>query len=335
MGIALQIERLAAGSIAASANVIFDTTVFATGNITYDSVTGIITFNEAGRYAVSWWVAPQPCTNGVVFSLSFSQGDLRDGSSPVKTAEVSGIGIFKIIEAPVTASLVNASTAAANFSTTVPVKATLVVVQDEDVALVPTGLILPTIDTGLTGSTGDTGLIGPTSDARPAGAGAIIPFSSGDPIAVTTIALGLVGLPAFVGCGNSIQSPVILTPTIDISALTNYAFLAPRNGTITSFAALLSTTAALALVGSTVTVTAQIYSSTTPDNTFSPIAGVSVDFILTGIIAAGEVFNAIVTGLAVPIVAEDRLLLVVSATAAGKSLTNTVAGFLSAGLSIN
>ncbi len=109
----------------------------------------------------------------------------------------------------------------------------------------------------------------------------------------------------------------------------------PRDGTITSFAAFLSITAALGLVGSTVTVTAQMYSSTTPDNTFSPIAGVSVDFTLTGAIVIGDIFNDIVTGLAVPVAAEDRLLLVVSATAAGISLINTVAGFLSAGLSID
>lgn len=74
--IALQIERSASGSIAAGSNVIFDTTVYLAGNVTYNSTTGVITFLEAGRYSLSWWVATQATlsSNGTVFALSSSQG---------------------------------------------------------------------------------------------------------------------------------------------------------------------------------------------------------------------------------------------------------------------
>ena len=54
------------------------------------------------------------------------------------------------------------------------------------------------------------------------------------------------------------------------------SFSLPEDGTITSVSAFFSATSALSLVGSTVTVTAQLYQSTTPDNTFTAIPGAVV-----------------------------------------------------------
>ena len=75
--IALQIERVTAGTVASGNNVIFDSAVYSAGNISYNAGTGVITFNEAGRYVINWWVATQASqsTNGTVFALSSSQGD--------------------------------------------------------------------------------------------------------------------------------------------------------------------------------------------------------------------------------------------------------------------
>jgi hypothetical protein len=58
--IALQIERSTSGSVSVGSNVIFNTVVYSAGNISYNSVTGVITFNEAGRYVINWWAATQP-----------------------------------------------------------------------------------------------------------------------------------------------------------------------------------------------------------------------------------------------------------------------------------
>ena len=82
--IALQIERVSAGVVAANDNVIFENIVFLTGNISYNTATGEITFNEPGRYVINWWVATQStqATNGVVFALGSSHGDLLVGNSP-------------------------------------------------------------------------------------------------------------------------------------------------------------------------------------------------------------------------------------------------------------
>jgi BclB C-terminal domain-containing protein len=182
--------------------------------------------------------------------------------------------------------------------------------------------------TGVTGTTGTDGN------------GSIIPASSGLPISITTIAGGLAGIPGFVGFGNSAPGTSDLGDTIDLTGspgtLLNFAFSVPRAGTISAVAAFFSTTAALTLVGSTITITARLYSSTTPNNTFSLIDGATVTLApaLTGIVAIGTISNGIATGLSISVSAQDRLLVVFSATAAGLSLINTVEGYASAGITI-
>lgn len=194
---------------------------------------------------------------------------------------------------------------------------------------------------GPAGATGATGADGVTGAAGIAGTGAIIPFASGLPVALTTIAGGLAGLPAFVGFGSNVQGLTVLGSTINITnaagTLSNFAFQVPRDGIITSFSAFFSTTAALSLVGSTVTVNAQIYQSSTPNNVFSPIPGTLISLApsLSGIISIGTLLNGALTGLNIPITAQTRLMLVFSATASGLALVNTVAGYASAGLGIN
>ncbi len=119
--------------------------------------------------------------------------------------------------------------------------------------------------------------------------------------------------------------------------LLNFAFSVPRDGTITSIAAYFSLTTAEALVGSTVTVTAQLWSSSTPDNTFTPVPGTLVVLSpqLTGIVALGTISNGIATGLSIPVTAQTRYILVFSTTSAGVSLINTTSGYASGGITIN
>ena len=158
---------------------------------------------------------------------------------------------------------------------------------------------------------------------------------------MTTIAGGLAGTPAFIGFGNSAPGLTVLGSTIDITnasgTLSNFAFQVPRAGIITSFSAFFSTTAALSLIGSTITVNAQIYQSAAPNNVFSPIAGtlISLSPSLSGVISVGTLLNGALTGLNIPVTAQTCLMLVFSATASGLTLVNTVAGYASAGLSIN
>ncbi|WP_304363389.1 exosporium glycoprotein BclB-related protein, partial [Paenibacillus pasadenensis] len=204
-----------------------------------------------------------------------------------------------------------------------------------------TGVTGVTGATGALGTTGATGVTGTTGVTGAAGAGAILPFASGLPAVLTTIAGGLVGTTSLVGFGSSATGVSVVGNTIDLTGaagtLLNFAFSVPRDGTITALSAYFSTTAALSLVGSTISITATLYSSSTPDNTFTPIAGTEVTLApaLTGVISLGTISNGIVTGLAIPVTTQQRLLLVFSATATGLNLVNTVAGYASAGLSIS
>lgn len=205
----------------------------------------------------------------------------------------------------------------------------------------PTG---PTGMPGPTGPTGATGLQGPQGLQGVAGSSAIIPYASGLPVTLTTIAGGLVGTTALVGFGNSANGVSILGGTIDLSGASivagtpiNMAFSAPRDGTITAISAYFSVTTALSITGTTVTITAQLYRSTTPNNTFTAVPGAVVTLApaLTGLLAIGASSNGLITGLNIPVTSQTRLLLVFSATATGLSLAQTIIGYASGGVAIS
>jgi len=177
----------------------------------------------------------------------------------------------------------------------------------------------------------------PLKSTAAAGGGAIIPYASGTPAVMTTILGGLVGTTSVVGFGINTPGVSLVGGLIDATSLTNMAFSVPRDGTITSIAGFFSNTVALALVGSTVTVQAQLYSAPAGSNSFAPVPGASVTLApsLTAIVSIGSTSSGQTTGLSIPVTAGTRLLLVYSATATGLSLINTVTGYVSAGVGIN
>ncbi|HBC27755.1 MAG TPA: hypothetical protein DC013_10120, partial [Ruminococcaceae bacterium] len=188
------------------------------------------------------------------------------------------------------------------------------------------------------GATGPTGLTGPTGPEGEPGDGAIIPFASGTPVALTTVLGGLLNTSSAVGFGNNLAGISAASGTIDLLGLTNFAFSVPRDGIITSIAGYLTISAGLSLIGSTVTVSAQLFQSTTPDNTFVAVPGAVVTLAppLTGLISIGDISSGITTGLNIPVTAETRLLLVFSAdVTAGLDLAAAIAGYASAGLGIS
>ncbi|WP_145046645.1 exosporium glycoprotein BclB-related protein [Paenibacillus xylanexedens] len=195
--------------------------------------------------------------------------------------------------------------------------------------------------TGTAGTTGVTGATGTPGATGAAGSGAIIPYASGLPVALTTVLGGLLNTSSLVGFGNSATGISINGGIIDLTGaagtLLNFAFSASRAGTITSLAAYFSTTAGLSLVGSTVTITAQLFRSTTPNNTFTAVPGALVTLAppLTGVLALGTISSGLTTGLSVPVAAGDRLLMVFSASVtAGIDVATTLAGYVSGSLNI-
>lgn len=203
-----------------------------------------------------------------------------------------------------------------------------------------TGATGTTGATGAIGATGATGTTGATGVTGVPGTGAIIPFASGVPVLLTTLAGGLVGTGGLIGFGNSAPTVSALGATIDLTGaaglLLNMAFSMPRNGIITSISAYFSTTIALSLIGATATIQAQLWESTTPNNTFTPIPGAIVTLApsLSGIVAIGTISHGATTGLSIPVTTETRLLMVFSVTTTGLTLGTTVAGYASAGVAI-
>jgi len=153
---------------------------------------------------------------------------------------------------------------------------------------------------------------------------------------LTTVLGGLAGTGSAVGFGtNEVVQP--LAGVIDITGLMNVAFSMPRDGTITSMSAFASVGAAVLLVGSTVTLTAQLYESTAPDNTFTPVPGAVVTLAppLTGLIAIGATSSGTTSGLAIPVTAGTRLLLVFSAAVtAGIDIATVINALTGAGVAI-
>jgi BclB C-terminal domain-containing protein len=141
-----------------------------------------------------------------------------------------------------------------------------------------------------------------------------------------------------VGFGLNLPGIAAASGTISLLGLTNLAFSVPRDGIITSLAGYLSISAGLSLIGSTVTVSAQLFQSATPDDTFVEVPGAVVTLAppLTGLISIGDISSGVTTGLNIPVTAGTRLLLLFSAeVTAGIDLVAAIAGYASAGLSIS
>ena len=89
-----------------------------------------------------------------------------------------------------------------------------------------------------------------------------------------------------------------------------------------------------ALVGSTATLTAQLYSSTGPNDIFTPVPGavVTLSPTMTGIVSIGTVANGVTTGLNIPVGTQTRLMFVVTAELTGIASSQNVQGNVSGGV---
>lgn len=177
---------------------------------------------------------------------------------------------------------------------------------------------------GATGATGADGL------------GAIIPFSSGTPVTLTSLVGGLVGLPAIIAFGDNLPLLTALGTEIDLTGLTDLSFMVPRDGTITEISVFFSLTAGIDLVGTTATVHAQLYGANPASNTLTEIAGTDVALApgFTGLIAIGG--TATVTqAVNVPVVAGTRLALVLFIEVEGIAIATALIGTASAGITIS
>ncbi|MXQ56008.1 exosporium glycoprotein BclB-related protein, partial [Shimazuella alba] len=195
-------------------------------------------------------------------------------------------------------------------------------------------------DTGATGATGATGDTGATGATGTTGEGAIIPFASGSPIDLTVGVISGVADQGLIGFGDSgiivgstIGGPINLTggPGLEL----DFAFSTPRDGFLNSISAYFSTTDDFTSTG-IITITARIYSSSPPTNTFVPVATVTlVPSFGPGLVGTGTIATVTAALGLIPVAAGERLLVVFSAIAEDTvDIGIAVEGYASAGLSI-
>jgi len=290
------------GSVDSDSNVIFEPAEPTSDKMEYDSVTGIITFNEPGTYLLNWWIATETVPHGKIeFALSTSQGDYIRGSSPLKTGQISGYGSIDVT-AGTTLSLINASEYNIVFSRGTKVKAYLLVSP------------IPSL----------------------AGVRTIIPFSTGErPIMLVTTDNGERTGVSVLGFGSAGEldapdDPIVFALTS--GAESYYAFSMPTNGIITSLSAKFILYSVVLPVDNT--ITAQLYYSLTLDNTFFPVPGATIELgtILSND-TPGKVLYGSVTDLSVPIPAQASLMLIFYNTADLQE-TALVRGVMQGGLLI-
>lgn len=110
--------------------LVFDAIVSSDGtSISYDSGTGVLTFNDAGYYYIDWYVAPQfgITIDGSNWAIQTSISNLTfTGSSHTKVSVTTGFAFINAV-AGETARLVNVSSGALTLSEAVQSKAALVV----------------------------------------------------------------------------------------------------------------------------------------------------------------------------------------------------------------
>lgn len=192
-----------------------------------------------------------------------------------------------------------------------------------------------------TGATGPTGGTGPTGPMGPTGAtgsaGTIIPFGSGFNTLLSTAVDGSPNNCAILSFGMSdAQSLPNLTDQTTYSS--NYAFSLPRDGTISAISAYFSNNSApFNIVGTTLTITAQLYISSPPSNLFTAIPGATVILTpsYTGAVSAGTPTNGLTNGLSIPVLFQDRLIMVFSMQGAGVTPSQLITGIFSGGVQLD
>ncbi|HET8899819.1 MAG TPA: hypothetical protein VFN09_13700, partial [Rhodanobacteraceae bacterium] len=192
-----------------------------------------------------------------------------------------------------------------------------------------TGMTGPTGATGATGMTGPTGATGATGMTGATGAASTTFLASADNATMTTMAGGLSGNIAVLPLSGHVASAY--QSTLPGGALTmqpnSIAQILPNDGTITAIQAHLYTKQTLSLIGSTLTVTAQLYMSPNiASSPLTPVPGTACTFApsFTGVLSIGTTASCSVTGLSIPYPSGGEAAWVIQTTGSGISLINTL-----------
>jgi len=183
---------------------------------------------------------------------------------------------------------------------------------------------------GATGATGSTGPAGVTGDVGPTGMtgadGSSAVLSGNGPLVPTTIAGGLAGAAALLPFSGSLSSPVSANMPVGFQASSGVIQTVPRDESINSVYGWFYNTAAMALIGTTISLEGSVYLSSNPASAPTKVAGSSCTAspILTGVIAIGTVSTFSCDNLNIPVTAGSIGFFSLEATASGIGLFNSV-----------
>jgi len=188
----------------------------------------------------------------------------------------------------------------------------------------------PQGDTGPQGADGAPGAPGAAgADGAPGAAGATGPagpsmFTSSSPATLTTVAGGLAGTATFLPLSGARESAATANAGSPPFAAEQ---IVPDDVTVTSLRLEGRLTGALSLVGTTVTVQAQLLRNGSPT-----VLTCTATPSLTGVLAIDTAFSASCTGFSLALTAGDLATVQVEATATGVSLIDTVAADVAVGI---
>ena len=131
-GLQVQLQDPEAISVGPGAPVIFDTVINDLSPfLSYNAGTGEITISQTGVFYIDWWVSTDGIGGGTdvvpTFSITTSQGDDIQASSPLQTGPVTGNALIEVLASPITLQLVNATDSTIGFGAT-PIKAGLTII---------------------------------------------------------------------------------------------------------------------------------------------------------------------------------------------------------------
>lgn len=188
---------------------------------------------------------------------------------------------------------------------------------------------------GPQGEQGDPGEDGAPGLDGVDGIGAILPYASGTPVAITGLVGGLLGTSAAIGMGSSAANIALSGTTVDLTGaagtLLNFASVVPRDGVITDISGFFSVALGATLL-SAPTIRVRVLKSQSPtSNIFTEVSSFNLSPTLNAIVTIGQTCTGS-ESVNIPVSQGERLLVVFGATA---SLAVAVTGYASAGIAIS
>lgn len=188
---------------------------------------------------------------------------------------------------------------------------------------------------GQPGEQGDPGEPGAPGQDGVDGIGAILPYASGTPVAITGLVGGLLGTSAAIGMGSSVANIVLSGTTVDLTGaagtLLNFASVVPRDGTITDISGFFSVALGATLLSAPTIRVRVLRSQSATSNIFTEISSFNLSPTLNPILTIGQTCTGS-ESVNIPVSQGDRLLVVFGTTA---SLAVAVTGYASAGIAIS